>query len=227
MARFVTNLRLFVWVFFFATQIAEHDVVPVVGDPKRTDHDEKSISDHTLLPVLRHLYSVFKVCVSNDFLLASETKKLRLVCSYMTTQLFNGTFASIVATYGVDTLRAALDATLSPMIASDTTLSEANVVDALHGIQFLPIDHKLYLRLQSSVNQIEQTFPAIDETLLFYHDNLLWSGVDQDCTRTLYRYLTSRMRVVPSDAVHLLELRDSALFASELDALKDEERGDR
>lgn len=144
-------------------------------------------------------------------------------------QLFNGTFASVVAAHGVDTLRAALDATLQPMLGGDAalTLSEANVVDALHGIQFLPIDHKLYLRLQSSVNQIEQTFPAIDETLLFYHDNLLWSGLDQDNTRTLYRYVSARMHLCGPDVPHLLELRDSPLFAAENAQLKDEERGDR
>jgi hypothetical protein len=113
----------------------------------------------------------------------------------------------VVAAHGVDALRTLLELTFAPLV-TDVSLNEANIVDALHGMQFLPIDKRLYLRLQSTVNQTEQTFPCIDETLLFYHDTLLWSGVDQDTTRTLYRYLCARLHAAPPDAVHLLDIRD-------------------
>ena len=64
------------------------------------------------------------------------------------------------------------------------------MVDAFDGIQFLPLDKNTYLRVQCFINLTESTFPCIKYTVFLYNDHLVWSGLEQDDMRVLYKYLT-------------------------------------
>jgi hypothetical protein len=50
--------------------------------------------------------------------------------------------------------------------------------NACPGIQFLPIDKKFYLKIQSLLRRVELRFPSLRETMFLYRDQLIWL-VDQ------------------------------------------------
>jgi hypothetical protein len=95
--------------------------------------------------------------------------------------------------------------------------AKADLLDALNGIQFLPLDKNSYLRVQCLVNQIEVAFPCVRvpgfffslslslsllfhqivaacscivSTVFLFNDHVVWSGLEQDDIRALYRFLT-------------------------------------
>lgn len=61
---------------------------------------------------------------------------------------------------------------------------------AFDGIQFLPLDKNTYLRVQCFINLAEATFPSIKYSVFMYNDHVVWSGLEQDDMRILYKYLT-------------------------------------
>ena len=61
------------------------------------------------------------------------------------------------------------------------------------GIQFLPLDKQSFLKIQSFVNLVEQTFSQIKYTAFLYTDQLVWSGLEQEDMRVLYKYLTTSL----------------------------------
>jgi len=61
----------------------------------------------------------------------------------------------------------------------------------LAGIQFLPLDKTLYLRVQSFINLTESTIPEIAYTCFLYSQQLVFSGLEQEDIRILYRYITA------------------------------------
>jgi len=63
----------------------------------------------------------------------------------------------------------------------------------LEGIQFLPVDKNVYLRVQSFINLTEDSFSKIQYAGFLFRDNLVWSGLEQEDMRILYSYLTSPM----------------------------------
>jgi hypothetical protein len=69
-------------------------------------------------------------------------------------------------------------------------LERADLVDAFDGIQFLPLDKNTYLRVQCFINLAEATFPSIKYSVFMYNDHVVWSGLEQDGMRILYKYLT-------------------------------------
>lgn len=58
------------------------------------------------------------------------------------------------------------------------------------GIQFLPLDKNTFLKAQSFVNSTESKFSSIHYTVFIYNDHLIWSGLEQEDMRVLYKYLT-------------------------------------
>ena len=53
------------------------------------------------------------------------------------------------------------------------------------------MDKTLYLRVQSFINSTENAFYDITYSCFLYNYHLVWSGLEQDDLRTLYRYLTT------------------------------------
>jgi hypothetical protein len=59
------------------------------------------------------------------------------------------------------------------------------------GVHFLPVDRNIYLQILSFIHQIEGTFPMIQHTCFLYNDHLVWSGLELDDMRILYRYIVN------------------------------------
>ena len=163
-------------------------IISRASEPAELDYDERSACEGALRPLCERAYS--------------------------TCRLFNGPLADALARCGPDALRAALAHALAPFVA-ELDVGGANVFDALHGIQFLPVEKNVYLRVQSFVNLAEQTFATIDETAVLFREHLIWSGFDQPTTRILYTLLAHRLRRTKADTPHLLAREDCDALASD------------
>jgi hypothetical protein len=87
-------------------------------------------------------------------------------------------------------LRKRLD-NFMPAFISTLNFDQLDLFTTLEGIQFLPVDKNVYLRIQSFVNLTEDGFPKIFYSAFLYRDHLVWSGLEQDDMRAMYSYLTS------------------------------------
>jgi hypothetical protein len=64
-----------------------------------------------------------------------------------------------------------------------------DLFSALDGIHFLPVDKNVYLRIQSFINWTENNFPAIQYSCFLFRDHLVWSALEQEDMRIMYKYL--------------------------------------
>jgi len=55
----------------------------------------------------------------------------------------------------------------------------------------LPVDKNVYLRIQCFINLAENSFSKIQYSCYLHRDHLVWSGLEQDDMRVLYRYITT------------------------------------
>jgi hypothetical protein len=76
---------------------------------------------------------------------------------------------------------------------SHIDVSNCNLFDALEGVHFLPVNKDTYLLIQCFVNLTENGFPQIRYSAFIYDHYLVWSGMEQDDLRCLYRYVVGRM----------------------------------
>lgn len=66
---------------------------------------------------------------------------------------------------------------------------QSDLFNTLEGVHFLPVDKNIYLRIQCFINLTENTFNKIQYSAFLYRDHLVWSALDQDDMRSLYKYL--------------------------------------
>jgi len=107
---------------------------------------------------------------------------------YAAYALFNGTFQSCLDQDGRETLRRKL-AIFIPQFLSTYKLKQTPFFNAMEGISFFPCDKNVFLQIQCLVNLVEKSFGEIKETFVMNRDLLMWSGLEQRDTRTLYNYL--------------------------------------
>lgn len=72
-------------------------------------------------------------------------------------------------------------------------LNNSDILDVFSGISFLPLDKNTYLQVQCFINVLESTFQAVKYTAFLYNDQLVWSGLEQDDMRIMYKYLTTSL----------------------------------
>uniref|UniRef100_A0AAX7UDU7 CCZ1/INTU/HSP4 first Longin domain-containing protein n=1 Tax=Astatotilapia calliptera TaxID=8154 RepID=A0AAX7UDU7_ASTCA len=72
-------------------------------------------------------------------------------------------------------------------------LQSCDLLDVFGGISFFPLDKMTYLKIQSFVNRVEESLSLIKYTAFLYNDQLIWSGLEQDDMRILYKYLTTSL----------------------------------
>ena len=53
-------------------------------------------------------------------------------------------------------------------------IRDATIDTSYFGIQFLPVEKKLYLKLQSLLRRLELRFSSLKETFFLYRDQLIW-----------------------------------------------------
>ncbi|EGD77640.1 hypothetical protein PTSG_08731 [Salpingoeca rosetta] len=114
--------------------------------------------------------------------------QMQLQQAYDMFKLFHGPMQALLDSRDRQGLMTILDTFFTEYFAN-LRLNDLGVVDAFHGMQFLPLDKRAYLRSQSFINALEIAFPAVKRTLLLYNRHLVWSGLSQQDTRLLYWYL--------------------------------------
>jgi hypothetical protein len=68
--------------------------------------------------------------------------------------------------------------------------SQCNMfLPSLIGIQFLPVNKNVYLKIQSFLNCLEHTFDPIRYTSFMYKNQLVWSGLEQEEMKILYKFV--------------------------------------
>uniref|UniRef100_A0A4X2LQA8 CCZ1/INTU/HSP4 first Longin domain-containing protein n=1 Tax=Vombatus ursinus TaxID=29139 RepID=A0A4X2LQA8_VOMUR len=72
-------------------------------------------------------------------------------------------------------------------------LQSCDLLDIFGGISFFPLDKMTYLKIQSFINKMEESLNIVKYTAFLYNDQLIWSGLEQDDMRILYKYLTTSL----------------------------------
>lgn len=114
--------------------------------------------------------------------------------AYRMFQLFNGTFASILERTGnnVKVLQQRLEHFYVRFLQT-LRLPQGDILDIFSGIHFMPLDKNTYLHVQCFINLLEASFSSIKYTAFLYNDQLVWSGLDQEDMRIIYKYLITSL----------------------------------
>lgn len=56
-------------------------------------------------------------------------------------------------------------------------IRDATLDTSYLGVQFLPVDKKIYLKLQSILRRLELRFSSLKETFFLYKDQLIWYNI--------------------------------------------------
>uniref|UniRef100_A0A8C7ZE48 CCZ1 homolog, vacuolar protein trafficking and biogenesis associated n=1 Tax=Oryzias sinensis TaxID=183150 RepID=A0A8C7ZE48_9TELE len=136
------------------------------GKPPTIEYQEEEILDTVYGAVVRQCYSMYK--------------------------LFNGPFGRAMETGGVELLMQKLEKFFYRYLQT-LHLQSCDLLDVFGGISFFPLDKMTYLKIQSFVNRVEESLSLIKYTAFLYNDQLIWSGLEQDDMRTLYKYLTTSL----------------------------------
>lgn len=115
-----------------------------------------------------------------------------LKTAYKMFKLFMGPFTNIIQKGNVQNLKQRLDHFFSRYLLT-LRLNHSDLLDVCNGIHFLPLDKNTYLRIQCLINLLEATFPQIRYTAFLYNDQLVWSGLEQEDMRIMYKYLTTSL----------------------------------
>ena len=113
-----------------------------------------------------------------------------------------GSYKRILEKSGVEGLKQRLEHFFSRYLLT-LRLGQADILDVFSGIHFLPLDKNTYLRIQSFINLLEASFVQVQYTAFLYNDQLVWSGLEQDDMRVMYRYLTTSL--IPASMEHELK----------------------
>ncbi|XP_011912699.1 PREDICTED: vacuolar fusion protein CCZ1 homolog B [Cercocebus atys] len=83
--------------------------------------------------------------------------------------------------------------TFFPQYLQTLHLQSCDLLDIFGGISFFPLDKMTYLKIQSFINRVEESLNIVKYTAFLYNDQLIWSGLEQDDMRILYKYLTTSL----------------------------------
>ncbi|XP_052814392.1 vacuolar fusion protein CCZ1 homolog isoform X2 [Mya arenaria] len=114
--------------------------------------------------------------------------------AYRMYTLFNGSIYALLEKLegNVESLQSRFDHFFSRYLQTLRPAS-SDILDVFCGISFLPLDKNTYLRVQCFINTLEATFPTVKYTAFLYNDQLVWSGLEQDDMRIMYKYLTTSL----------------------------------
>lgn len=132
------------------------------------EYHEEDVQDHVMEAVIRQAYRMFT--------------------------LFNGSIYYLLQKVNNDAtaLQQRLEHFFSRYLLT-LRLSSSDILDVFSGISFLPLDKNTYLQVQCFINVLESTFPSVKYTAFLYNDQLVWSGLEQDDMRIMYKYLTTSL----------------------------------
>jgi len=100
-----------------------------------------------------------------------------------------------------------LSAFLPPLVIN-LQWDRVDLFTTLAGMHFLPLNKNVYLAVQRFVNTIENQYSDIVDTTVLYKDHLVWSGLDQDDIRVLYKLHTAHTCQATSDFQPMLDISE-------------------
>lgn len=119
--------------------------------------------------------------------------KSMLEFAYKMFRLFFGTFSD-GSQFGRDfgRLRKRLDFFYSRYVTG-MTVSPVPLLDIFSGIYFTPLDKVNYLKIQTLIGRLLETFTQIRHSVFLFNNKLLWYSIPRDDMCVLYRYLANNL----------------------------------
>ena len=133
---------------------------------KVLEYHEEDVQDPILKAVLMQAYDMFK--------------------------LFNGEFKSISDKYGLEPLKDRLQYFYSRYLQT-LNFGQSDILDVCNGISFLPLDKTTFLKVQCFTNVVEATFSPVEHTCFLQGDQLLWTTLEQNDMKILYKYISTSL----------------------------------
>ncbi|CAF1498530.1 unnamed protein product, partial [Didymodactylos carnosus] len=129
-----------------------------------TEYYDDSINDRLMMPILKlsHRYFMLLHGTISVYLLSGALEELKIV------------------------LKNHFDRFIETRLLS--AIQNATIDSSYYGIPFLPVERKMYLRVQSLLRRLELEFCSLNEAMFLYKDQLLWSGLEQDDTNIVYAF---------------------------------------
>ncbi|XP_065202238.1 vacuolar fusion protein CCZ1 homolog [Planococcus citri] len=115
--------------------------------------------------------------------------------AYEMYKLFVGPFSSFLNSdqNGVQILKTKLQQFFTRYLPV-LKIANCDIIDVFEGMQFLPLDKKTYLHAQSFMNLFQSTFgDEIHYAMFLVRQHLVWSNIEGESLRTIYRYLTTNL----------------------------------
>ncbi|XP_075035768.1 vacuolar fusion protein CCZ1 homolog isoform X1 [Mixophyes fleayi] len=152
---------------FWMVMVVKNPVLEKQKDGKTVlEYQEDELLDKVYSSVLKQCYKMYK--------------------------LFNGTFAKAMEAGGVTLLKDRLEKFFHRYLQT-LHLQSCDLLDVFAGISFFPLDKMTYLKIQSFINRVEEGLSLVKYTAFLYNDQLIWSGLEQEDMRILYKYLTTSL----------------------------------
>eukprot|EP00762_Andalucia_godoyi_P003709 ANDGO_08554.mRNA.1 Vacuolar fusion protein CCZ1 homolog len=130
-------------------------------------------------------------------------------------RLFCGSMKSILQAHGRDVLKKKLEWAFLHFLTS-LDLKRYSLYDGLDGIHYLPLDRTLFVRCQTSISRMQQQFPNIAHVIMLAFDHVVWSSLNQENTRAMYRHW---IRVLPSQRTQHESLMSASASSPALSSL--------
>jgi hypothetical protein len=115
---------------------------------------------------------------------------------YSTLRLSCGSLTKVSAERGVDALRLLLSEVVPVLLRvvippGDDDARKLDLLDALEAMRFLPVDPRVYLRVQYCLNQILLGHPCVRHSMMLHGDSLVWSSLTRGATQLVHRAVVS------------------------------------
>ncbi|KAJ3157343.1 vacuolar fusion protein ccz1 [Geranomyces variabilis] len=105
-------------------------------------------------------------------------------------KLFHRGIDCILKLHSMDMLRKTLEEFYSGFLPR-INFGSLDLLDAFDGIQFASLSKAAYLQVLSLMRALTATFPMLKHPVLFWHDHLVWNGLDSfDALKPLHSYIT-------------------------------------
>ena len=112
--------------------------------------------------------------------------------SYDMFVLFNGLFSFINNKFGLPALKDRFEFFYTRYLQT-LNFGQLDLLDVYQGVHYLPLDKIDFLKVQCFSNLVENTFPCVKHVCVLHQDQLLWSTLNKNNMRILYKYLTTSL----------------------------------